>query len=108
VNDFDWNRNLEAYLALREALGSSNHAVRLLLQDFVNYLKQNQLTPPCGRRQRECLIPVPQPPSCRCGLRRIVCKLYGKSARRERNNKNYWWMGLKVALKSAPQKRTAP
>jgi hypothetical protein len=45
VNDFDWNRNLEAYLALREALGSSNHAVRLLLQDFVNYLKQNQLTP---------------------------------------------------------------
>jgi hypothetical protein len=45
VNDFDWNRNLEAYLALREALGFSNHAVRLLLQDFVNYLKQNQLTP---------------------------------------------------------------
>jgi integrase/recombinase XerD len=46
VNDFDWNRNLEAYLALREALGFSNHAVRLLLQDFVNYLEQNQLTPP--------------------------------------------------------------
>jgi integrase/recombinase XerD len=46
VNDFDWNRKMEAYLALREALGFFNHAVRLLLQDFVNYLQQNQLTPP--------------------------------------------------------------
>src|SRR5215471_15010548 len=46
VNDFDWNRKMESYLSLREAMGFSNHAVRLLLQDFVNYLDQHQLTPP--------------------------------------------------------------
>lgn len=46
MTQFNWKQRMDAYLALREALGFSNHAARLLLQDFVNYLEQQQLTPP--------------------------------------------------------------
>jgi integrase/recombinase XerD len=46
MTQFNWKQRMDAYLALREALGFSNHATRLLLQDFVNYLEQQQLTPP--------------------------------------------------------------
>lgn len=50
MKEFDCQQRLAVYLALREALGFSNHAVRLLLRDFVNYLERNQLTPPIRAR----------------------------------------------------------
>jgi hypothetical protein len=46
MTQFNWKQRMDAYLALREALGFSSHAARLLLQDFVNYLEQHRLTPP--------------------------------------------------------------
>jgi integrase/recombinase XerD len=46
MTQFNWKQTMDAYLALREALGFSNHAARLLPQDFVGYLEQHRLTPP--------------------------------------------------------------
>ena len=41
-------------------------------------------------------------------LRGIACRPCGKSGRRERNNKSFWWTGSKGALESASENPPRP